>query len=806
MTTVKYSLKIAGMTCTSCARTLSRSIGSVAGVSEVQVDYVNGNARIGYDPERTQREEIPRVIRAAGYEPQLDELVLSIEGMTCASCVSRVSRALMSLPWVISASVNLSTNRASLKVAAGAFDLQEVNRALASAGEYRAYSEQPGDETELERRELRRLCIMLVRLAVSIVLSAAVVALAMAGEAMGLAENVARWLQFILATPVYFYGGWPFLKGMVNTVRRLTADMNTLVGIGSSAAYWFSAVAMLFPGIFPPSFMARGHMPVYFETAAAIIALILVGKTLEEWAKGKTSTSIRALMKLTPPTATVIRDGEPVDVPLGEVAEGNILMVRPGDRIAVDGEIVEGHSAVDESMVTGEPIPREKSAGDTVLAGTVNTSGSFRFRATRVGSETVLAQIIALVQEAQSSKAPIQGLADYVASVFVPGVLLIAVVSFVLWMLMGPEPAFIYALVVAISVLIVACPCALGLATPTALVVGIGQAAESGILIRNGEALELVSRTDTILLDKTGTITEGRPHVKSINAASGLSEKEVLRLAAGLEANSEHPLGRAVVQKAKDDGLPVDLQVENFTNHPGLGVSGEIAGARYLLGQPGLLQEHGIGIADTTATTGTEMMLAAEGKILGSIVLDDRIKDDSRQAVAALRKLGYRLVMVTGDNRESAARVAEEAGMDDFIAKVMPADKASEVRKLQSQGHNVMMVGDGINDAPALAQADVGIAIGSGTDVAIESAGIILMRSSLLDVVRAVRISRQTLRVIKQNLFWAFAYNVALIPVAAGVLYLFGGPLLKPMYAALAMAFSSVTVVSNSLRLKLMKP
>jgi len=805
MAIVDYRLRITGMSCTSCARTLENTIGSIKGVTAVKVDYVKGEAVITYDPKATMREEIPRAIRAAGYEPHISELSLRIEGMTCASCVKRVTNALLSLPWAISASVNLATNSARVTAPVNAFDIREVNRALAEAGEYLAFIVDTESEPGIEERERRRLRFALTRLLISAVFAAITVTLAMGGRSLGLNEELSRWLQFILAAPVYFYGGWPFLRGMINTIRRFTADMNTLVGLGSSAAYWFSAVAMLAPRMLPSSLRQEGHTPIYFETAAAIIALILVGKTLEEWTKGKTAGSIRALMKLTPPTAFVIRNGDPVEVRIAEIAEKDFLLVRPGDRIAVDGVIVEGHSAVDESMVSGEPLPVEKAAGDSVLAGTVNTSGSFRFRATEVGRDTVLAQIIELVRKAQSSKAPIQGLADYISSIFVPVVLVLAIAAFGMWLAFGPAPALAYALVVAISVLIVACPCALGLATPTALVVGIGKAAENGVLIRSGEALERISGCDTLLVDKTGTLTEGRPFVTSVKPAKGNSEEEVLRLTAALEVNSEHPLAGAVVGAARERGITEFPTVADFTNHAGQGVSGKVDGAEVLVGRASLLTGHDIAVPEAV-TTGTTTFIARNGALLGAISLDDRVKPDSAKAISDLKRMGYRVLMLTGDALAAAERVAGQTDVDSFIAEVMPEDKAEHVRKLQSDGLKVIMVGDGINDAPALAQADVGIAIGSGTDVAIESAEVILQRNSLADAVRAVRISRQTLKVIKQNLFWAFAYNVTLIPLAMGILYPFGGPLLKPMYAAMAMAFSSVTVVGNSLRLKLMKP
>jgi Cu+-exporting ATPase len=794
------TIPVKGMDCAACARSIEGTLTSLPGISSATVDYLNGKALVevteGFDASKAMQ-----MIRAAGYEPVVETLTLAVEGMTCAACVKHVTHALESFPWVVSASVSLATNTASLSIIGRTLDIRAVNAALAREGEYSAKLVSDSAE-DIERQEQVRLRRAVIRLSVSVVLAAFVVAMAMGGMAFGMHTSLMRWLEFILSIPVYFYGGWPFLRGMVMSARRLRADMNTLVGLGASAAFWFSTVSLIFPGTLPASMYVRGNSPLYFETCAAIIALILVGKTIEEWTKGKTSGSLRKLMKLAPPTARVMRDGVEVEIPIAEILVGDIVVVRPGERIAADGTLVDGNSALDESMVTGEPIPVEKAPGDRVITGTVNTYGAFTFKAEQVGSETVLSQVIALVREAQASKAPIQGLADAISAIFVPVVLVIAALSFIAWMVFGPQPVLSHAIIAAISVLIVSCPCALGLATPAALVVGIGKAAEGGILVRNGEALEMAGKAEVVLLDKTGVITEGRPEVREVITQAGISANELLQLAASLEVSSEHPLAQAVVRRADELKL-ARTEIHEFVSHAGLGVSGVIDGVEVLAGNAKFLIERSIALPDIGA--GTQIFVARAGKLLGTILLEDRTRADSPDAIADLKRMGMHTIIITGDNAASAQRIVDEVRADEVFAGLMPGDKAAKVAEVKARGKRVLMIGDGINDAPALAAADIGIAVGRGTDIAIESAGIVLLRNSLADAVRAIRISRATMAVIRQNLFWAFAYNVVLIPIAAGVLALFHGPQMQPMLAALAMAFSSVTVVGNSLRLRLFR-
>ncbi len=800
MTNSRLTVPIKGMDCAACARSIEGTLTLLAGVSSATADPVNGMALVEITEDFDAAKAV-QMIRASGYEPVVETLTLAIIGMTCAVCVKHVTHALESFPWVINASVSLATNTASLSIIGETLDIRAINEALAREGEYSAKLVSDSAE-DIERQEQARFRRAIIRLSVSVVLAASVVAIAMGGMAFGVHTASARWLEFILTIPVYFYGGWPFLRGMVMSTRRLRADMNTLVGLGASAAFWFSAVSLIFPGTLPASMYVHGESPLYFETCAAIIALILVGKTIEEWTKGKTSGSLRKLMKLAPPNARVMRNGVEVEIPIAEIEVGDIVVVRPGEKIAADGTLVDGNSALDESMVTGEPIPVEKAPGDRVITGTVNTYGAFTFKAEQVGSETVLSQVIALVREAQASKAPIQGLADAISAFFVPVVLVIASLSFVAWMMFGPSPALSHAVIAAISVLIVSCPCALGLATPAALVVGIGKAAEGGILVRNGEALEMAGKAEVVLLDKTGVITEGRPEVREAIPQAGVTAYDLLNIAASLEANSGHPLAQAVVRKAAELKLPKS-DIHDFVSYAGLGVSGVNNGVEVLAGNAKFLSERGIALPFVAA--GTQIFVARAGKLLGTILLEDRTRADSPDAIADLKRMGMHTIIVTGDNAASAQRIVEEVRANEVFAGLMPADKAAKVAEVKARGKRVLMIGDGINDAPALTAADIGIAVGRGTDIAIESAGIVLLRNSLADAVRAIRISRATLAVIRQNLFWAFAYNVVLIPIAAGVLTLFNGPQMQPMLAALAMAFSSVTVVGNSLRLRLFR-
>jgi Cu+-exporting ATPase len=616
------------------------------------------------------------------------------------------------------------------------------------------------------------------------------------------------YVLWALATPVQFVIGWQFYKGAWGAFKHRSADMNTLIAVGTSAAYLYSVAATLFPSFFE----SGGIEPhVYFETSALIIVLILFGRLLEARAKGQTSEAIKKLMGLQPKTARVIRDGKEVDIPVEEVLVGDIVIVRPGEKIPVDGIIQEGKSAVDESMITGESIPVKKGPGIEVIGATINKTGSFKFKATKVGKDTALAQIIKLVQDAQGSKAPIQRLADVISGYFVPIVISIAIATFVIWFNFGPFPSLTFALLNFVAVMIIACPCALGLATPTAVMVGTGKGAENGILIRGGESLETAHKLDTIVFDKTGTLTKGEPEITDIITVNGFSEEEILKYAACAEKNSEHPLAEAILKRAEEKQIKL-IDPEQFNAIEGHGIEASIDGKEILLGNAKLMRDRQIEIeslekkADELAQDGkTPIYISLTGKAAGLIGVADMLKESSVHAVAKLRNMGLKVVMLTGDNRRTAEAIAKKVGIDDVLPEVLPEDKVHEVKALQSGGRRVAMVGDGINDAPALAQADIGIAIGSGTDVAMEASDITLIKGDLLGVVTAIELSKKTIRIIKQNLFWAFFYNTAGIPIAAGVLYPFFGILLNPIFASLAMAFSSVSVVSNSLRLRRVK-
>jgi Cu+-exporting ATPase len=646
---------------------------------------------------------------------------------------------------------------------------------------------------------------------VSAVLSLPLVILAMAGEHVGGLHLEARLRVFVelaLATPVVLWGGWPFFVRAWQSVVRRSPNMFTLIGMGTGAAYAFSMVAAVAPEIFPLSFRGEGGtVGVYFEAAAVITTLVLLGQVLELRARQKTSGAIRALLGLAPKTARKVEaDGNERDVSLEEVQRGDRLRVRPGETVPVDGVVLEGASAVDESMVTGEPLPVDKKPGDHVTGSTVNTSGSFLMRAERVGQETLLAQIVRMVSEAQRSRAPIQRLADVVASYFVPAVILTAAVTFVVWGFLGPEPRMAHALVNAVAVLIIACPCALGLATPMSIMVGVGRGATAGVLIKNAEALEVLGKADTLVVDKTGTLTEGKPRVVAVAAYrdAGLSEEELLRLAGSVERSSEHPLAAAIVRAAKEQGLAL-AEPAGFESVAGQGVRGRVDGREVAVGTERFLAGLGIsaeGKSGSAPESGTVVFVAVQGRPAGAITIADAVKETTPEAIQALHKEGMRIVMLTGDRRGAAEKVAKELGIDEFEAEVLPGQKTEVVQKLKKQGHTVAMAGDGINDAPALAAADVGIAMGTGTDVAMESAGITLVKGDLRGILRARRLSRATLRNIRQNLFFAFIYNSIGVPIAAGVLYPFFGILLSPILASAAMSFSSVSVIGNALRLR----
>jgi len=733
-----------------------------------------------------------------------------VKGMHCAACVNKVEQALLGVPGVKTAAVNLATERATVRLAPEGPSLDQLREAVADAG-YTvpadiADTAESADREQAERANENRW------LRIKFIVGAALAVPVLLGSMHEIFTWAPHWLRnpyllWALTTPVQFWVGWQFHAAFVKELRHRSASMNTLVSVGTNAAYFFSVAVTLWPRVF----MATGAMP-YYEASALLMTFLVLGRWLEARARGGTSEAIRRLIALQPKTARVLRDGRETDVPIAEVAVGDLVRVRPGERVAVDGEVVEGASAVDESMLTGESLPVEKGPGAVVVGGSVNRTGTFAFRATRVGRETVLAQIIKLVEEAQGSKAPIQRLADRVAAVFVPVVLVIAGITFSVWWAWGPEPAFFYAVANAVGVLVIACPCAMGLATPTAIMVGTGKGAELGVLIKSAEALEQLQKVRTVVFDKTGTLTVGRPVVTDVVPAPGMDADGLLALAAAAEQGSEHPLGEAIVTEAKARGLALP-PVSEFQAVPGQGVDALAADGRILLGNARMMAARGI---DVVALEPRARQLAQEGKSAvyiafggepqGLVAVADVLKPETRAAVAALKSLGIEAIMLTGDTRATGEAIARQAGLDRVLADVLPEQKAAEIKRLQSDARLVAMVGDGINDAPALAQADVGIAMGSGTDVAIEAADVTLMRGDLRGVVTAIELSRRTIRIIKENLGWAFGYNIVLIPVAAGLLYPFSGILLSPILAGLAMALSSVSVVANSLRLKRFSP
>jgi Cu+-exporting ATPase len=733
--------------------------------------------------------------------------VAPVRGMHCAACVGKVERALTALAGVERATVNLATEQATVAFDPERTSFDALQAAVAAAG-YElvrpAPDAAPGAALDAERsaREAEQR-YQKIKFVVGAVLSAPVLLGGMSHILPWVPPALQNpWLLLILTTPVQFWVGGQFHRGFLHDLRYRSASMSTLVSVGTSAAYFFSVAVTLWPHVFP------AHGVTYYDVSAVVITLVVLGQWLEARARGRTSEAIRRLVSLAPRTARVVRAGAEVDVPTAEVRVGDFVRIRPGERIPVDGVVTEGASTIDESMLTGESLPVEKTPESKVFAGTVNRTGSFIFRAARVGSETALARIVTLVAEAQGSRAPIQRLADRVAAVFVPIVLGIAALTFVAWWVFGPEPAGLFALTNAVAVLVIACPCALGLATPTAIMVATGRGAERGILVRSAAALELLERVDTVVFDKTGTLTVGRPAVTDVIALPPMSEDDVVALAAAAEQGSEHPLGEAIVACAKERGLALP-PIAEFTTVPGQGIDAMAPDGRVLLGNQTLMDARGIDVgtlvprAQALAAEGkTAVYLALGGRALGLLAAADLLKSEAPAAVAALKRRGLAVLVLTGDARPTAEAVARRVGVDRVLAEILPEDKAREVTKLKAQGRRVAMVGDGINDAPALAQADVGIAMGSGTDVAIEAADVTLVRGDLRGVAGAIDLSRRTISVIKQNLVWAFGYNVVLIPVAAGVLYPLWGVLLSPILAGAAMAFSSVSVVTNSLRLK----
>ncbi|MDR5682440.1 MAG: heavy metal translocating P-type ATPase [Armatimonadota bacterium] len=807
-------IPIEGMSCASCVAQVESALRVVPGVREASVNLATERATVTVDPQTAELRRLVRAVRDRGYDVRTERVDIAVRGMSCASCVVRVEQTLRAVAGVVDASVNLATERATVIYVPGLVSMRDLYRAIRDAGYDPEEGEVAGTSTAAADREQEARTAEL-RDVRNRFLVAAVLTLPLAigslPHMLGVhLSAIPPWLsaplvQFALATPVQFWSGWRFYRGAWAVGRHRTTDMNTLIAVGTSAAYGYSAVATFAPH----AFARAGLQPaLYYEVAAIIVTLVLLGRLLEARARGRASEAIRRLLALGARTARVVREGVEVEIPVEDVQVGDVVVVRPGEKIPVDGVVVHGRSTVDESMITGESMPVDKGPGDEVIGATINKTGSFRFRATRVGTDTALAQIVRLVEQAQSSKAPVQRLVDVVASYFVPAVMAVAIVTFLVWWIWGPQPGATLALANFIAVLIIACPCALGLATPTAIMVGTGVGAQLGVLIKDAAALEIAGRVRVVVLDKTGTLTRGAPALTDVRAAGGFSEAELLQIAASAERGSEHPLGEAIVAAARSRNLEL-TDPERFEAIPGGGVVALVAGREVVAGNEQLLAGRAISLdglapaARQFAEQGkTAMFVAVDGQPAGVLAVADTLKPNAREVVAELRRMGLQVAMLTGDNRRTAEAIARQVGIDRVLSEVLPHQKAEEVRRLQAEGHRVAFVGDGINDAPALVQADLGIAIGAGTDVAIESADVVLVGDNLGAIPTAIRLSRATMRTIRQNLFWAFAYNTALIPVAAGVLYPFFGILLNPVLAAAAMALSSVSVVSNSLRLR----
>jgi len=808
--TENIDIQIRGMSCASCVGRVERALRKQPGITDAQVNLATEKATVVLE-DRADPTRLIEAIDEAGYQAVVETAEIPVIGMTCGSCVSRVERSIEKLPGILQASVNLTTQKAFVRFLPAAVSLPRIHHAIKDAGYEPQDSTDEGAQAEREDREgiqLRNKVILAAAFTIPVVFIAMGKMIPTLEALFTSFMSHRGWMgvEWLLTTPVLFYAGARFYRAGYAELRHANPGMNSLVMIGSSAAYFYSVAALLVPGFFP-----AGTAESYFEAAAVIVTLILLGRYFEHIAKGRTSEAIKKLLQLQAKTARVVRDGETVEVPIDAVVAGERILVRPGERIPVDGVVEEGLSYVDESMISGEPVPVAKQKDAELVGGTINQNGALTFRATRVGAETVLSQIIKMVESAQAEKPPIQQLADRIAGVFVPVVIVIAAITFGVWLGFGPEPALSFAFVTTVSVLLIACPCAMGLATPTAIMVGTGKGAEMGVLFRKGAALETLAKMNTVVLDKTGTLTQGRPELTDFDVIEGV-ESEMLQWVAAVEAQSEHPIADAIVRDAKRRGLDLP-RVSHFKAEPGYGIEADVAGHRLNVGADRYMRLLGIELGEVEARAKalaeeakSPLYAAVDGKLSAVIAVADPLKEGSVEAISLLKQLGLEVAMLTGDNRATAEAIARQVGIQRVLAEVLPDQKAAEIRRLQAEGRRVAFVGDGINDAPALAQADVGIAIGTGTDIAIEAGDVVLMRGDLRGIVNAMALSKRTRKTILTNFAWAYGYNMALIPVAAGVLFPFTGFLLNPMLAAGAMSLSSIFVLTNSLRLRRFQP